>query len=396
MTNPTIAQAQEHVMNTYASFPVVFERGEGCYLYDDGGRQYLDFVAGIAVNALGYAHKEYVDRIHAQLQKLTHLSNLYYNEPAVELAEKIVTHAGMDKVFFCNSGGEAVEASLKLARAYSKQHKSDDAYKVVAMYNSFHGRTFGALSATGQTKYHKGFEPLLPHVDFAHFNDIDDLKDKIGPDTGAVILEPIQGEGGINPADAEYLRQVRQLCTENNIVLIYDEVQSGIGRTGHFFAYQGYGVTPDIVTCAKGMGGGIPVGAILAKDHIADAFVPGSHASTFGGNAVAATAALVVVEQLMQKGLLENVKKQGAYLKSKLEQLQQSHGLVLEVKGLGLMLGIKVGTAPINIVQKAMEKGLLLVPAGSDVVRFVPPLIVGEEEIDQCIEILDSVLGELQ
>jgi len=397
MGNKTIDKAKKYIMSTYASFPLVFDRGEGCYLYDDGGKKYLDFVSGIAVNALGYGHQRLIEAISDQTKKLTHVSNLYYNEPAVELAEKLSKHSGLDKVFFCNSGAEAVEAALKLSRVYCKKNKSKDAYKIISMKNSFHGRTFGAISATGQLKYQKDLDPMMPQVDFAEFNDLEDLKSKITPETAAIIVEPIQGEGGINTADIKYLKDVRALCDENKIVLIFDEVQSGIGRTGKFFAYQQYGVVPDIVTCAKGLGGGIPMGAIIAKDQIADAFTPGSHASTFGGNALSASAALVVVDELMEKGLIDNVVEQGNYLKEKLKEVKNKYPEIEEVKGTGLMMGVSLkGVAPIDVVKKAMEKGLLLVGAGSDVIRFVPPLIVGKEEIDEFIEIFISALEDLR
>ncbi|SHE54301.1 acetylornithine transaminase [Alkalibacter saccharofermentans] len=395
MENKTIDKAKKYIMSTYASFPLVFERGEGCYLFDDSGKKYLDFVSGIAVNALGYGHERFIEAVGEQLKKLTHISNLYYNEPAVKLAEKLSKYSGLDKVFFCNSGAEAVEAALKLSRVYCKKNKSKDAYKIVSMKNSFHGRTFGAISATGQLKYQKDLDPMMPQVDFAEFNDIEDLKSKISPETAAVIVEPIQGEGGINPAQVDYLKAVRKLCDDNNIILIFDEVQSGIGRTGDFFAYQKYGVVPDIVTCAKGLGGGIPMGAIIAKEEVAQAFTPGSHASTFGGNALSASAALVVVEELMENGLIENVKKQGAYLREKLENIKNEHPEIKEVKGAGLMMGVSLeGIAPVEVVKNAMEKGLLLVGAGSDVIRFVPPLTVGKKEIDEFIGIFTAALED--
>ncbi|MBF7096520.1 aspartate aminotransferase family protein [Alkalibacter mobilis] len=397
MENKTIEKAKKHVMSTYGSYPIVFDHGKGCYLYDDAGKKYLDFVAGIAVNALGYGHEKLVEKISEQAKKLTHVSNLYYNEPAVELAEKFTDYAEMDKVFFCNSGAEAVEAALKLSRVYCKKNKSEKAHKIISMKNSFHGRTFGAISATGQTKYQKDLNPLMPTVEFAEFNNLDDVKSKINEDTAAIIVEPIQGEGGINPADLEFLKGLRSVCDDENIVLIFDEVQSGIGRTGKLFAYQKFGVYPDIVACAKGLGGGVPMGAILAKKEFADAFVPGSHASTFGGNALSASAALVVLDELMENGLMENVSTQGEHLKEVLYELKEKSKFITNVKGEGLMLGISVdGIETSKIVGKAMEKGLLLVGAGSNVIRFVPPLIVTEKEIDEFKSIMESVLEELE
>ncbi|NTW72395.1 MAG: acetylornithine transaminase [Eubacteriaceae bacterium] len=396
MENKTITKAKKYMMNTYASFPLVFVKGEKCYLFDDAGKKYLDFVAGIAVNSLGYGHEEFIKKVTEQLGKFNHLSNLYYNEPAVELAESLAVHSGLDKVFFCNSGAEATEAALKLSRVYSKKNKGSDCYKIISMKNSFHGRTFGAISATGQLKYQKDLAPMLSEVVFAEYNDIEDLKSKITPDTAAVIMEPIQGEGGINPADPEYLKQVREVCDENNIVLIFDEVQSGIGRTGAFFAFQKYGVIPDIVTCAKGLGGGIPIGAIIAKEKIAQAFTPGSHASTFGGNAISTTAANVVVDELMEKGLLTNVQIQGEYLKNRLELLKEKHPYIVDIRGAGLMMGIQIDGDTSKVVRKAMENGLLLVGAGNNVIRFVPPLTITKEDIDLFTEIMDISLEELK
>lgn len=397
MENKTIEKAKAHIMHTYGSFPLVFDHGKGCKLYDDQGKEYLDFVAGIAVNALGYAHPALSEKLQEQIGKLIHISNLYYNEPAVELAEKLTKGANMDQVFFCNSGAESVEAALKLSRVYCKNYKSAKAYKIISMKNSFHGRTFGAISATGQTKYQKDLDPMLPEVSFAQFNDLEDVKSKVTEETAAIIVEPIQGEGGINPATPEFLQGLRDLCDKEKIVLVFDEVQSGIGRSGHLFAYQAYGVEPDVVTFAKGVGAGVPMGGILAKEHIANAFTPGSHASTFGGNALSATAALVVLNELYEGGLMENVKVQGERLKGILEELMASYSFIKAVKGKGLMMGIQLeGVEPAAVVKKAMEKGLLILGAGSDVVRFVPPLIVGEEEMAAFATIMKDVLEECQ
>lgn len=395
MENQTIQKAKHHLMQTYGTFPLVMDHGTGCTLVDDQGKEYLDFVAGIAVNALGYAHPYLLERLQEQMGKLFHVSNLYYNKPAVELAEKLTKASGMDRAFFCNSGAEAVEAALKLSRVYCKKNKSITAHKIISMKNSFHGRTFGAISATGQTKYQKDLDPMLPEVSFAEFNNLEDVASKITPDTAAIIVEPIQGEGGIHPASAEFLKGLRALCDEQNVVLIFDEVQSGIGRTGELFAYQGYGVQPDIVACAKGLGAGMPMGGILAKENIAAAFTPGSHASTFGGNALSATAALVVLEELLEKGLLSQVKEMGNKLQRILEEFQGKYSFVKAVKGKGLMMGIQLeGVQPATMVAKAMEKGLLILGAGSDVVRFVPPLIVTSEELDAFAGIMGDVLEE--
>lgn len=395
MENQTIQKAKNHLMQTYGTFPLVMDHGTGSTLVDDQGKEYLDFVAGIAVNALGYAHPYLLQRLQEQMGKLFHVSNLYYNKPAVELAEKLTKAAGMDRAFFCNSGAEAVEAALKLSRVYCKKNKSVTAHKIISMKNSFHGRTFGAISATGQIKYQKDLDPMLPKVSFAEFNNLEDVASKITADTAAIIVEPIQGEGGIHPATEEFLKGLRALCDENQIVLIFDEVQSGIGRTGELFAYQGYGVQPDIVACAKGLGAGMPMGGILAKENIAAAFTPGSHASTFGGNALSATAALVVMEELLEKGLLSHVKEMGSKLQSILEGFQGKYPFVKAVKGKGLMMGIQLeGVQPATVVAKAMEKGLLILGAGSDVVRFVPPLVITREELDTFAGILGEVLEE--
>lgn len=392
----TIQLAQEYFMNTYASFPLVFTHGEGCRLYDEQGRSFLDFTAGIAVNALGYAHPRLTATLQEQVQKLLHVSNLYYNTKAPQAAARLAQGAEMDRVFFCNSGAEAVEAALKLARLVAKRNKGTEAFKIISMNNSFHGRTFGALSTTGQRKYQEKFDPLLPEVQFVAFNDTQALQQAINEQTAAVILEPIQGEGGIQPADAQYLKEVRELCTKNQVVLIFDEVQSGIGRSGHFFAYQYYGVRPDIVATAKGLGGGVPIGAILAPNEIAQDFVPGTHATTFGGGALACTAATVVIEELLDHGLLLAVKEMGEYLRQGLLKLQERHpDKIEEIRGLGLMQGMVLHVPPGHVVKSAMDRGLLVVGAGNNVVRFVPPLIVQKGDIDACLEIMDQILEEM-
>lgn len=386
---------KKYIMNTYASFPIALEKGEGSYVWDFDGKKYLDFVSGIAVNCLGYNDREFIENITSQLKKIQHCSNLYQNEPSVELAKKLVENSDFDKVFFCNSGAEAVEAALKLARKYGSTNKGKEAYEIITMKNSFHGRTLGTVTATGQEKYQEGFGPLLPGVKYVPYNDFEALEKTVNENTCAIVLEAIQGEGGVNPANKEYLEAVRELCDKLDIVMIFDEVQTGIGRTGKLFGYQIHGVKPDVISLAKGLGGGIPIGAMLATDKVASAFEPGNHASTFGGNPIATTAGNTVLSRLLDGGLLENVERQGKYLKEKLEDLKKKYSVIIDIRGTGLIQGIELSVPGIELVNKCIEKGLLLVGAGTEVVRFVPPLIITEEEIDEAINILDSSLDEI-
>ena len=389
-----VQKGKEVFTNNYRQLPVLFEKGEGCYLFDLEGKRYLDFVSGIAVNALGYGHKGLNDALKAQLDRFTHCSNLYYNQPAIEAAEKLIKASELDKVFFCNSGAEANETALKLSRKYAKKYFGEDKYEIITMKNSFHGRTIATITATGQEKYRKGLSPLLPGIKYCEFNNIDSLKNTINDHTCAIMLEVIQGEGGIVNIDPDYLISVRALCDEYNLVLIFDEVQTGIGRTGEIFAYQLYNIKPDIVTLAKGLGAGIPIGAMVANEKIATGFEPGDHASTFGGNPLACTAANVVFTELTEGTLLDNVKESGNYLKKKLLALKEQKDCIIDVRGEGLIQGIALEGVEIPaVLGKCMEKGLLLVGAGSNVVRFVPPLIVTEKEIDEAINILDKCLG---
>ncbi|NMA83362.1 MAG: acetylornithine transaminase [Epulopiscium sp.] len=381
-------------MNTYSSFPIVLERGEGVYLWDIEGKKYIDFTAGIAVNALGYGHPDYITALTTQLKNLSHCSNLYWNKPAIEVAEILVQQTCFDQVFFSNSGAEAIEGALKLSRKYGRKKKGENAFHIISMEQSFHGRTLGAITATGQPKYQKDFTPLVPGIEHISFNDLKALKEAITPDTCAVLLEPVQGESGIKPADKKYLQEVRELCTKNNILLVFDEVQTGIGRTGHLFAYEWYGVEPDIIAVAKGLGGGVPIGAILAKQFVADCFFPGDHASTFGGNPFVCSAAKVVLQQLLKEGLLDQVKETSCYLEERLVELQKKYDFIQEVRGIGLMKGIEFTISIGEVIEKCIEKGLLLVGAGVNVIRFVPPLIISKEEIDKGIAILDEVLRE--
>ena len=392
MTQSLIERAQKVIMPTYSRYPIALESGDGSYLTDVNGKKYLDFVAGIAVDCLGHNNPGLKAAIAEQCGKIMHVSNLYWTEPQVEAAELLVKASGLDKVFFCNSGAEANEAALKMARLYAKQFKSTEAVEIIAMEHSFHGRTYGAISATGQPKYQKGLEPLLPGILHVPFNDLDALKAAVSPKTCAILMEPIQGEGGIYPADPNYIKAVRKLCDDENILLIFDEVQSGIGRSGKFFAYQHYGIKPDIVCMAKGIAGGFPMGGIVATDKASQVFVPGTHATTFGGNPLAAAASRYVLKTITADGFLDEVAEKGNYLRKKLEALQAKHANIEEVRGMGLMLGVALSTPVGDVIQRAMDQGLLLVGAGGVAVRFVPPLTVSKEEIDKAVEIFDQSL----
>jgi len=380
------------VMNTYSRFPIAFDHGQGVYAWDMDGKKYLDFVAGIAVNSLGYSHPKLCAKISEQCQKLMHVSNLYYAEPQIELAELLTANSCFDKVFFCNSGAESIESMLKLARKYAVM-KNKPGRDIIAMEKSFHGRTYGAVTATGQDKYHKGLDPMLPGIKHVPYNDFEALLNAVDENTCAVLMEPVQGEGGIIPADKEYLQKVRALCDEKDLLLLFDEVQCGVGRTGELFAYQVYGVEPDAAAFAKGLAGGVPIGAMMAKDSAAMAFQPGDHASTFGGNSLATAAGTVVVNELVNGGLLENVKKQGELLTKKLLELKDKYDFITDVRGIGLMQGIELSIPAGPVVADAIDKGLLLVGAGANVIRFVPALIITEEEMTEAMEILDKALA---
>ncbi len=386
-----IDRSKKVLMNTYSRFPLTLTEGSGVYAKDDHGNEYLDFLAGIAVNALGHAHPSLTTAIAEQAGKMLHCSNLYHIPQQTELAEKLVEHSSFDKAFFCNSGTEAIESALKLARKWGGLNKNGAA-KIVAMEHSFHGRTIGALSLTGQVKYQKAFKPLMPAVEFVPFNDIDALAAAVDDSTCAVILEPVQGEGGIFPARQKYLQEVRRICNSSDSLLLFDEVQCGLGRTGTLFAHQYYEVEPDAVALAKGLGGGFPVGALLAKERAA-VFEPGDHASTFGGNPLAAAAALAVITQLTG-GLVEHSREVGAYLHEKLSGLAMSTPRIQEIRGVNLMIGIQLDRDASPYVEKCQKAGLLVGKAGPDVLRLVPPLIIEKEHVDKAIEVLSSVLSE--
>lgn len=383
-----------YLMNTYSRVPLSIVRGRGCKVYDSEGREYLDCVAGIAVNVLGHGHPDLMAAIGQQARHLIHTSNLYYSEPQVLLAEMLVQHSFAQKVFFCNSGAEANEAAIKLARRYSTQKFGADRYEIVTMRNSFHGRTMATLTATGQAKIQHGYAPLLPGFKYATFNDVPSLEAQIDEKTAAILLEPIQGEGGVVVANQAYLHHLRKLCTDRHILLIFDEVQTGIGRTGTLFAYEQFGIQPDMMTLAKGLGGGVPIGACLATDEVASAFEPGSHASTFGGNPLACAAALAVLRVLLEGGELEKSRSVGSHLAKGLQELQGRIPLIQEVRGLGLLQGVELSIDGKAIVQDCLARRIIINCTMDRVLRLVPPLIITKAEIDQVLKVLSEVLNK--
>jgi predicted acetylornithine/succinylornithine family transaminase len=393
MDKKLIEESQKYLMNTYKRFPIVLRKGRGMTVWDTEDNEYLDFLAGIAVNCLGHCHPKLVIALQKQAQRLLHVSNLYHIEPQIKLAKILVNNSFADKVFFCNSGTEAVEGAIKLARKHAKENISPERFEIITANGSFHGRTLGALSATGQEALQQGFEPLVPGFKHVPFNDIEALEKAVSKETCAVMLEPIQGEGGVRIPSEDYLAQVRGLCDENNLLLIFDEIQTGMGRTGALFAYEHFNVKPDIMTVAKGLGAGVAIGAVLAKENIAASFQPGSHGSTFGGNPLACAAAVTAMEILLEDGfLIDNCRRIGDYFKNSLEKLKQDFSSeIAEVRGLGLMLGLELTKPGGNIVDLCLKKGLLINCTSGNVLRFVPPLIVVEKEIDHLIEVLEDI-----
>jgi len=386
-----IDRGQNVLMNTYASFPLVIKSGKGSYVQDVSGKQYLDFVSGIAVNSLGHCNPEIIAAVTSQMATLSHCSNLYLNMPAIELAESLVQGSVFSRAFFCNSGTEAIEAALKLSRKFAKSVKGNACTKIFTLKNSFHGRTYGALSATGQSKYHEGYHPLVPDCDTFTPEELDGLH----PDVIAgIMVEPIQGEGGIHVLDSTFLKKLRAFCTTNKIVLVFDEVQCGVGRTGSFFAYEKMAVEPDVVALAKGLGGGFPIGAMLAKEEFAQTFKPGDHGSTFGGNPAACSAALTVVQIVKQPEFLAGITDKSQILFQVLNGLTQTKLAIIQVRGLGLMVGVEFDAPVKPIINACIEKGLLVVAAGECVIRLLPPLTVTAEEIGQAVSILAQVLSE--
>ena len=393
MMKEAIAQAEEALLHTYNRYQIVLDRGEGVWLYDMEGKKYLDFAAGIAVFALGYHYKDYDEVLKMQIDKIMHTSNYYYNMPAIEAAKKIKKISGMDRVFFTNSGAEAVEGAIKTARKYAwlKDHRTD--HEIIAMEHSFHGRSMGALSVTGNAKYREAFQPLIGGVKFAEFNDLESVKSLVTDKTCAIILEPVQGEVGIYPASREFITGIRKICDEKDILLIFDEIQCGMGRTGTMFAHEEYGVKPDILTLAKALGCGIPVGAFLTTEKAA-ALVPGDHGTTYGGNPLAAAAVNHVLELFQTTDILAHVNQISEYLERQLDMLTAEVDCVEAHRGKGLMQGIILNRPANDVVMKAMDKGLLVITAGSNVLRLVPPLIITERHVDEMIEKLKAALSD--
>lgn len=388
-----IEEAEKVLLHTYNRYQVVFDHGDGVYLFDEEGKKYLDFVAGISVFALGYNNKDFNDALKEQIDKIIHTSNYYYNVPAIEAAKKLTKAAEMDRVFFTNSGAEAIEGAIKAARKYAFNKDGSTDHEIIAMEHSFHGRTMGALSVTGNPKYREAFEPGIGNIKFAKMNDLESVKALISKKTCAVIFETVQGEGGIYPATEEFIKGVRKLCDENDILLILDEVQCGMGRTGYMFAWQKYGVKPDIMTVAKALGCGVPVGAFLLTEKVAqNSLVAGDHGSTYGGNPLVTKAASAVFDIFEKENVLENVKNVGAYLFEKLESLSKKYDIILGHRGIGLIQGLEFSVPVAPIINKALEKGLVLINAGTNIIRFVPPLVISKENVDEMISILtDSI-----
>ena len=391
-SNAYMERAENVILHTYHRFPVVLEKGDGVRLYDVDGKEYLDFAAGIAVFALGYNNQAYNQALKDQIDKVIHTSNLFYNVPMVEAAEKLTKASGLDKAFFTNSGTEAIEGAIKVARKYAWLKDKNTDHEIIAMRNSFHGRSLGALSVTGNTHYQEPFKPLIGGIKFADFNDLESVKSQITEKTCAVIMETVQGEGGIYPAEPEFLKGVRALCDEHDILLILDEIQCGMGRTGCMFAFQDYGVEPDVMTTAKALGCGVPVGAFVLNQKTAEkSLVPGDHGTTYGGNPFACAAVSKVFDLFESEKILEHVKKVSAYLEEKLDTLVQKYDFLTARRGKGLMQGIVVTGRPVGeIVSKAIENGLMVISAGSDVLRLVPPLVITERDVDEMIEKLEK------
>jgi acetylornithine aminotransferase len=395
MTNDFIEKANRVIAATYSRFPIVLTQGEGCTLYDAEGRTYADFVAGIAVCNLGHAHPAVSEAVANQARRLVHVSNLYYTRPQIALAEWLVEHSFADRVFFCNSGAEANEAAIKLARKYFKDQGSPERFRIITMDGSFHGRTLATMSATGQSKIHKGFEPLVDGFETVSFNDLGAVRDAITRETCAVMLEPIQGEGGVRCPAPGYLEGLRSLCDQEGLLFIFDEVQTGMGRTGKLFAYEHFAMTPDIMTLAKALANGLPMGAMLAKEGIAASFTPGSHATTFGGGPLVAAAAFQVVKILHAEGILRNCERVGEYFKNRLLDLKSKYAFIKEVRGKGLLLGLDLACDGVSIVKACMERGFLINCVQEHILRFIPPLIVQEGQIDALIGCLDSIFEEI-
>lgn len=391
-----IELAEESLLHVYNRFSLVLDHGDGVYLYDTDGKKYLDFAAGIAVMAFGYNNQEYNDALKTQIDRLLHTSNLYYSVPTATAAAALKKASGMDRVFFTNSGAEAIEGAIKAAKKYAYTRDGHSGHEIIAMNHSFHGRTIGALSVTGNAHYREPFEPLMSGVRYADFNDLDSVKAQITDRTCAIIMETIQGEGGIYPASKEFLEGVRALCDEKDILLILDEIQCGMGRSGHMFAWQGYGVQPDIMTSAKALGCGVPVGAFLMTERVAkQSLAPGDHGTTYGGNPFVGAAVTKVLEMMERGRMTEHVQEIGVYLSQQLDALVAKYDCLSAHRGVGLMQGVVCSKKVSEVSAKALEHGLIVITAGSDVLRFVPPLVIEKEHVDEMIEKLSKVLDEL-
>ena len=387
MSNQVIDQAEAAILKTYNRFQIVLDKGEGVYLYDNTGKEYLDFASGIGVQSLGYGNEEYKQALKDQIDKLTHISNLYYSQPMAEAAEKVVKASGMSRVFFTNSGTEAVEGAIKAVRKYAWLKDGNHDHEIIAMNHSFHGRSMGALSVTGNPKYQEAFKPMIGNIKVAEFNDLDSVKALVNEKTCAIIMETVQGEGGIYPATEEFLKGVRALCDEHDLLLVLDEIQCGMGRTGSMFAWQDYGVTPDIMTCAKALGCGVPVGAFVLNEKAAlGTLTPGDHGTTYGGNPFVCAAVSKVFDIFEKDKIVEHVKEVSVYLERQLDELVKEYDFLEMRRGKGLMQGLVVSGRPVGeIVNKALENGLIIISAGSNVLRMLPPLVIEKEHVDEMI-----------
>ena len=386
--------ADKYMFQTYGKRPLTLIKGEACRVWDEGGKEYLDFVSGIAVCALGHSSPLVSQALEEQSKRLVHVSNLYYTKPQTELAQLLVEKSFADRVFFCNSGAEANEAAIKLARRYSKEKFGQDRYTIISMMDSFHGRTMATLSATGQNKVRTGYDPLLESFKFVPFNDLSSLEKAVDESVCAVMLEPIQGEGGVVCPDTDYLKGVKDICSDRDLILIFDEVQVGMGRTGKLFAHEHYGVSPHIMTLAKALGNGLPIGAMLSVEELSSVFGPGSHATTFGGTPLVTAVAKAVFKSLLEDGWIDNCREMGEYFKGRLQDLQKKYSFIKDIRGLGLILGIELDRPGAPVVDACMERGFLINCTHEKVLRFIPPLIIGKEEIDLLVEVLDEVLGD--
>jgi len=390
-------QERQFIINTYGRDPETnpfFVKGEGSFVWDEKGNKYLDMVGGLAVNTLGHCPPKVVEALREQSTKIFHCSNLYYTAPQVDLARILVENSCGDKVFYCNSGAEANEAAIKLARKYVKLFVGQDRYEIITAENSFHGRTMATITATGQPKYHQGFEPMVPGFKYAKFNDLESFSSLVGEKTCAVMVEPIQGEGGIHVGSEEFIKGLRDICDQHKILLIFDEVQCGMGRTGKLFAYEDYGVEPDIITLAKGLAGGVPIGAMITSEETARGFNPGDHASTFGGNPLACVASLAVLETILERDFLKEVNELSSYFLENLLRLKEKYAFIKEIRGKGFMLGMEVNADGLGMMKSCYRKGLVINCIGGKVLRFLPPLNISREELDYALEVLEQVMDE--